>query len=230
MSRYISIRVDCPASDATQLRQNIHKCLAPLGTIVRGTYGHEVSLKAKKEHFHNHIQLQLSRPLPKAFSQWIKREYDRLYEIPLPFNAYSIKLLKEDPPTLDRWFRYPFKDLDAIDSSAQIGFTLQEQSLMLVAAKTEREITKKTFEKHENKLNNDKQSRKLLWEYLDSKLPHLSLQSDVWHVAQHDIATHIVQYNIEFNDYKIPMDLKRRTLSYMAYRGMEPTLIASIII
>lgn len=247
MTTYLAIRCDCEdATHAPLMVARLRTVLDKAGVIVRGTYGHEVSLKAKKGHFHWHVELHHDKPLNKAFSAWVKREYDKLvvdelllspeqvscsHPVPQPLHLYAIKVLEQVDP--NRWFRYPFKDLSTIDSSLQTGFTLEDQSLMLCAAKTEREIAKKTFEKHENKLNNDKQSRKLLWEWLDAELPHLKLHSDDLFSNEaspmHEIGTKIVEYNIKYNDYKIPMDLKRRTIMYMASKGLHPGHIARIL-
>jgi len=232
--KYLSIRVDCDAEEAVHIKNRLAATLAPLGDIVRGTYGHEVSIKAKKPHFHWHIEIDDTKPFLKAFSQWVKREYDKRakYEQADPLHHYSIKVLTETPDL--RWYRYPFKDLDLIQPTEQTGFTEQELHDMLTQATTEREISKKTFEKHENKLNNDKQSRKLLWDWLDEKFPALELRLQKINPDRSNdpcrlVATAIVDYNKEYNDYKIPMDLKRRTICYLAYRGLSSALISDIL-
>lgn len=235
MNTYLAIRVDCEThAEGLPIMHRIKTILETEFVIVRATYGHEVSLKAKKGHFHWHVEVSHDKPLRAAFSAWIKREYDKLAVMaspPEPLHHYAIKVIKQVDE--NRWFRYPYKDLDTIDSSAQTGFTLEQQSLMLCAAKTERDMAKKTFEKHENKLNNDKQSRALMWEWLDAELPQLKLTSELFNEQNspmHQIATKIVEYNIKYNDYKIPMDLKRRTIMYMAYKGLHPGHIARILI
>ena len=104
---------------------------------------------------------------------------------------------------------------------------------MLTQAQTEREIAKKTFEKHENKLNNDKQNRTLMWEWLDEKFPkkfNMSFNPDRAQDPYYQVAAAIVEYNTKYNDYKIPMDLKRRTVCYLAYRGVSPDMLAAIIL
>ena len=219
-----------------------HHVIESLGsTIIRGTYGHEVSVKAKKEHFHWHITIQAEH-VAKHFSKQIKSAYDKqvaheLIEDPTlsiePLHHYSIKVL-EQPEDFNRFFRYPYKDLTELHYSLQTGFTEQELHTMLTQATTEREIALKTFEKHENKLNNDKQNRALLWEWLDQKFPNLELRLQKINPDRSNdpcrlVSTAIVDYNKEFNDYKIPMDLKRRTICYLAYRGLPSPLIADML-
>ena len=125
----------------------------------------------------------------------------------------------------------------------QTGFTDREVELMWTEARTEREVAVKTFEKHENKMNADKQSRKLLWEWLDSQVEDGNLDLEVDHTqidrgesmrserhVLHAVAENIVQYNIEFNDFKVPMDLKRRAIQYLAYRGFSARQITNYIL
>lgn len=239
--KYVSIRVDCDAEQALLIKRALAYVLVTYGDIVRGTYGHEVSIKAKKPHFHWHVEFRPTKKLNKAFSPWVKREYDKLITQFMgptwfpglePLHHYSIKIMDEIDE--NRWFRYPFKDLDVIDYPEQVGFTREELSLMMARAQTEREIALKTFEKHENKLNNDKQSRKLLWEWLDQQLPDLDASKyalfNEHNNPYHQVATKIVEYNVSYNNYKIPMDLKRRTIQYMAYKGLEPGHIARLIL
>lgn len=229
--RYLGIRVDCPKSQAPHILTRLASVIEKLGTIVRGTYGHEVSVKAKKEHFHWHIQLSSPAKLPKALSKWIKSAYDKEDPLSDPLHHYAIKVL-DTPDDVNRFFRYPFKDLDSYEASQQVGFHKEDLDKMMTQATTEREIALKTFEKHENKLNNDKQNRALLWEYLDAELPNLKLtrlNPDHSYDPCRLVATAIVQYNITYNDCKVPMDLKRRTLCYLAHRGLLASLIADRI-
>lgn len=244
MEKYLGIRVDCSPHAAPSTVQRLTHVLINLGcTIVRGTFGHEVSLKAKKEHFHWHIHVTAPK-FAKAFSKQIKSAYDRQVDFELEMDPtadpvpesltgrFSIKVLTV-PEDTNRFFRYPFKDLEEIDLGLQSGFTVEELNTMLTQAKTEREIAKKTFEKHENKLNNDKQSRTLMWEWLDEKFPkkfNMSFNPDRAQDPYHQVAAAIVEYNTKYNDYKIPMDLKRRTVCYLAYRGVPPDLLAAIIL
>lgn len=247
--RYLGIRVDSLAHYAPTVVRRLQFVLDKLGyTIIRGTYGHEVSLKAKKSHFHWHIQVQ-AESFYKHPSKQIKTAYDKQVDhdiendptlgttddnpIPGPLTNYAIKVV-DKPDDDNRFFRYPFKDLDDIDQGLQFGFTYEELNTMLTQAKTEREIAKKTFEKHENKLNNDKQNRTLLWEYLDAQFPDIELRLHKLNPDRSNdpcklVGTAIVKYNTEFNDYRIPMDLKRRTICYLAYRGLSSDLICDIL-
>jgi hypothetical protein len=111
---------------------------------------------------------------------------------------------------------------------------------MEIQSKTERELAKKQFDKHEAKLNNDKTSRKLLWEYLDElqidcviKMdhPYDDNQNDrSYRQVFYEICEAIVEYNVKFNDYKIPMDLKRRAISYMAYKEVNTYYLTQLVL
>lgn len=240
MDRYLGIRVDCVPDAAPSIVDRLTHVLTTLDcTIVRGTYGHEVSLKAKKQHFHWHIHVT-APSFAKAFSKQVKKLYDNQVKIDLetdptvgcsPLTDYAIKIM-ETPDDINRFFRYPYKDQDTLPH-IHCGFTDEELNTMLTQAKTEREIAKRTFEKHENKLNNDKQNRTLLWEWLDQKFPdkfNMSFNPDRNQDPYYQVAAAIVEYNIAYNDYKVPMDLKRRTVCYLAYRKVPPDLLASIIL
>lgn len=248
MDRYLGIRVDCAEHAGPSITHRLTYVLANLGcTIVRGTYGHEVSLKAKKSHFHWHIHVTAPK-FAKAFSKQIKSAYDKQVDheletdltigvhddhpIPSPLTNFAIKVI-ESPDDTNRFFRYPFKDIEEYSPTQQTGFTEEELNTMLTQATTEREIAKKTFQKHENKLNNDKQNRTLMWEWLDEKFPakfNMSFNPDRTQDPYYKVAAAIVEYNATYNDFKIPMDLKRRTVCYLAYRGVAPDLLASIIL
>lgn len=248
MERYLGIRVDSRPHMVPSTLQRLTYVLEQLGcTIVRGTFGYEVSLKSKKEHFHWHIQVRAPK-FAKHFSKQIKSAYDRAVDreieedptvgitddhpIPCPLTGFSIKVLTA-PDDPNRFFRYPFKDLEEVCYPRQTGFTDEELNTMLTQAKTEREIAKKTFEKHENKLNNDKQNRTLMWEWLDKQFPHkfnMSMNPDRSQDPYYKVAAAIVEYNALYNDHKIPMDLKRRTVCYLSHRGVSPHLLCSIIL
>ncbi|AXQ66184.1 MAG: putative replicase [Cressdnaviricota sp.] len=236
MERYLGIRCDVVKEDADSLHSLVLKCLQNHGTLVKGTYGHEISLKAKKEHFHFHVLMKFDK-VNKYLSKFIKRKFDE--ENPTnPLVKYAIKV--EDKVNENRFFRYPFKDLDTCDRSKQIGFTESELTEMEIQSKTEREISKKQFEKHENKLNNDKTSRKLLWEYLDEQKidceirmehPYQDAVGDrSYRQVFYEICEAIVEYNVKFNDFKIPMDLKRRAISYMAYKEVGIYFLTQLVI
>jgi hypothetical protein len=243
MERYLGIRVDASPEESPHVVHRLQHVLTNLGcTIVRGTYGHEVSLKAKKEHFHWHIHVK-AKSIAKHFSKQIKSAYDRQVDqelsisdnvgAPFPLTGrFSIKVLTA-PEDTNRFFRYPFKDLEDLPDTHQLGFTEEELNTMLTQAKTEREIAKKTFEKHENKLNNDKQNRQLMWEWLDKQFPNkfnMSFNPDRSEDPYYKVAAAIVEYNALYNDHKIPMDLKRRTVCYLSHRGVSPFLLCSIIL
>lgn len=236
-----------PAWD-THYISKITEVLGDLGTLVKTTYGHEVSVKTKKHHFHWHVQLERHPDAKqiKGISNYVKRHLKARHDIELP-KSYTIQEVHPErrakdededdiKENLHRWHGYVFKDLKKYEDMImihQMGFSGQELRDMWSAARREREQSIKTFEKHENKLNNDKQSRKLLWEWLDQELPHLKGLKEHFHPQKdddfHAVATKIVEYNIKYNDYKIPMDLKRRTIQYMAYKGMDPGHIAMIL-
>lgn len=242
--RFLGIRVDCAPPAGPAICMRLEHVLNNLGChIVRGTYGHEVSVKSKKQHFHWHIQVNKDgQAFSKHLSKQIKSHYDRSVDQELendptstasPLSKFSIKVL-EQPEDANRFFRYPFKDIEEYDLSLQRGFTDQELHDMMTQARTEREIALKTFEKHENKLNNDKQNRALLWEYLDQMFPDIELRmSKINPDRSNDpcrlVGSAIVKYNIEYNDHKIPMDIKRRTICYLAYRGLESSIICDIL-
>lgn len=250
--RYLGIRVDCLRHAAVSIVERLHHVLENLGClIVRGTFGHEVSVKSKKEHMHWHIEISKEgHAFAKHMSKQIKTAYDKQvaheiatdptlgvsdnHVIPSPLQHFSIKVL-EECDDVNRFFRYPFKDVEEHEIyMMSSGFTDEELKVMWVQARTEREIALKIFEKHENKLNNEKQDRALLWEYLDDKFPHLELRlykvnPDRSNDPCRLVASAIVAYNVEYNHFKVPMDLKRRTISYLAYRGMDPSIICDLL-
>lgn len=241
---YISVRLTHPDNVEDLSWDNLYidkitQVLQPLGIIAKATYGHEVSVKTKKHHFHWHIQLERHQDVKrkKGISNYIKRHLKEKHELDLPpGQCYSIKTKEIPEAEINRWHGYLFKDItnyEDIIMIHQIGFSGQELRDMWSAAARERELSIKTFEKHENKMNNDKQSRKLVWDWLDKELPQLHISNnfneqkdDVMHI----VGSKIVEYNIQYNDYKIPMDLKRRVISYLAYKGMHPGHIARLLL
>lgn len=228
-----------PAWDSMYI-DKISQVLNQLGTITKSTYGHEISVKSHKHHFHWHVQLERHSDAKqvKGISNYVKRHLKETHQLELPKGqGYSIKTVKPDTDIL-RWHGYVFKDLPKYEDIVmihQLGFSGEELLEMWSAAHRERELSIKTFQKHENKLNNDKQSRKLLWEWLDQQIPEDLLAKDgalsEFYPNPHRlVAEKIVEYNIKYNDYKIPMDLKRRAVSYLAYKGMMPSIIANLIL
>ena len=224
-----------PAWDSLYI-DKITQVLNQKGTIRKATYGHEISVKTKKHHFHWHIQLEYHPDTKqiKGFSNYVKRHLKATHDLDLP-KSYSI-IYKDKAPDPSRWHGYNFKDLKQYEDMImihQVGFSGQQLRDMWSAATRERELSIKQYEKHENKMNNDKQSRKLVWDWLDSELPNLQIK-DLFNEQKddimHTVATKIVEYNITYNDYKIPMDLKRRVIQYLAYKGMHPGHIARILI
>jgi hypothetical protein len=241
---FIAIRLTHPdnaldPSWDTHYIDKISQVLGEIGTISKSTYGHEISVKTKKHHFHWHVQLERHPDAKqiKGISNYVKRHLKDKHQLELPKGqGYSIQTVQPEGEAIIRWHGYVLKDLETYDDIVmihQIGFTGQELRDMWSAARRERELSIKTYNKHENKLNNDKQSRKLLWDWLDQQLPHLALPQEYFNPQKDDIfhlvATKIVEYNIQFNDYKIPMDLKRRVISYLASKGMAPGHIAMIL-
>lgn len=175
----------------------------------------------------------------------------------LKYTFAEKKLCDSDVP---RWQRYPLKDIEEWSCNTSrapwmqsvpipalpkigrwkaLGYTPEELKLMWVAARTERELSLKTFAKHENKLNNDKQERKKVWDWLDKELHDLEEAHSLVSISNGEhcfydpiplIADAIVEYNISFNNYRIPMDLKRRTIAYAAYRKvLSPRQISNML-
>lgn len=236
MEKYLGIRCDVLKDESDMLHELVLATLMQHGTIVKATFGHEVSLKAKKEHFHFHVLMKFDK-VNKHLSKFIKRKFDEEHP-EAPLKNYAIKV--EDSVNENRFFRYSFKDLEECDRSKQIGFTESELIEMEIQSKTERELAKKQFEKHEAKLNNDKTSRKLLWEYLDElkincvvyfQCPTQMMPGDrSYREIFQEICEAIVEYNVKFNDFKIPMDLKRRAISYMAYKGVDTYYLTQLVL
>lgn len=258
--QYLAIRlthpdnVYDPAWDSLYI-DKITQVLSQIGTVEKATYGHEISLKTKKHHFHWHIQLEPLKGVKqkKGISNYVKRHLKEKHDLDLPKGqGYSIKqvtpqpklLTNPDDPDEDpdydpiwRWHGYVFKDLKHFEDMVMVhqqGFTTQQLRDMWAAARRERQKAIENFRKYENKLNNDKQSRKLLWDWLDKNLPEDLLDkgkcNELYPNPHRLVSERIVQYNIEYNDFRIPMDLKRRSVSYLAYRGCLPSILANIIL
>jgi hypothetical protein len=243
---YLGIRlthpdnVHDPAWDSEYIGK-ILEVLLPLGELKQMTYGHEVSVKSKRHHFHCHVSIDWDpqRKYIKGLATYIRRHLAEDHKVYLPEGHLScikqFTTFKKDT-TPSRWFGYLFKDFEEQPTQHIHGFTPEEVRDMWIAAKRERELTIKTFDKHENKLNNDKQSRKLLWEYLDQWLPDLPIKPDknlpslLVPCPLRMVASRIVEYNITYNDYRIPMDLRRRAIQYLAYRGMPAWQITNLIL
>lgn len=251
--KHLAIRVDTPDAsyDALVLATLLEK-LAIFGTVTHCIYAHEIAVKTGKPHFHAHLIIDTTN----ASKQWLKGISSYLVrriiaddpdtwlgtqhsDKSLKF-TYAEKHLKSQED-IDRWQRYPLKDIKQYSSISmihQIGYSGKELELMWTAAHTEREQSIKTFQKHENKLNNDKQERQKMWDWLDDQLPDLHARETVHNtsgnITIYDpmdlVSEHIVIYNIQYNNYKIPMDLKRRTIQYVAYRSvLTPSQIASML-
>lgn len=233
-----------PAWDQHYL-DKIIQVISCLGVVQYLTYGHEISIKQKKHHFHAHLRYTVSTKYIKGISNYVKRHLKDEHDMDLP-PSYSISHVtlhepKKDSLTLPeeeacRWHGYVFKDyktFEEIPKHLQQGFSDNELRDMWIRATTERKKSIATFKKHENKLNADKQSRKLLWEWLDKELPHLQPPSEHFAPQKDDIfhlvGTKIVEYNITYNDFRIPMDLKRRVIQYLAYKGMSAGHIAMVL-
>lgn len=235
-----------PAWDAEYIGK-ILEVLQPLGEIKQHTYGHEVSVKSKRHHFHFHLSMDWDpqRKYIKGLASWIRRRLAEDHELVLPegSNCCIKQFLQFKANTSpERWFGYVFKDMKDLEDQSKKdpwawpdkhnhGFPPEDIHDMWCRATTEREIAIKQYQKHENKLNNDKQSRARLWEYLDSKIE--GLPDDTLENPQcplRIVCDHIIEYNIAYNDYRIPMDIKRRAVCYLAYKGMPAWKLRNIIL
>lgn len=253
--KHLAIRVDTPDAsyDALVLAALLEK-LAVFGTVTRCIYAHEIAVKTEKPHFHAHITLdttESSKKWPKGISSYLARRViaDDPDQLTWLGSQHANKTLKftyaekhlKTTEDYDRWQRYPLKDIKQysdISMIHQIGYSGEDLKLMWTAARTEREQSLKTFQKHENKLNNDKQERQKMWDWLDEQLPDLHCRETVHNTAGNItvydpmdlVSEQIVVYNIKYNNYKIPMDLKRRTIQYVAYRQvLRPDQIAAML-
>ena len=239
----IGIRFNSPTNtydpewDAVVI-EKINRCLSPLGEIVKATYGYEVGTKNRKHHFHYHIQIDntnVAKKFPSAIFQWIKAHIDMKIEK----GQFAVQNNTKKQQDINRWHGYLFKDLESYEDIVmihQIGFSGEELKLMWSAAAAERKAAIKQFEKHENKLNNDKQERRKVWSWLDEQLPDLAVPDQKIHDYARGtdplyiVGSKIVEYNKKYNDYKIPMDLKRRCIQYLAYRNIyDDTALAMLI-
>lgn len=246
--KYLALRVDIPkelCEDTLLVNQFIdkildryHKVLQPFGDLVQATFGLETALKSKKLHFHYHVgvhPLDTSKKWLAGMSSYISRNWEPNEDVPpLPPNGYSISPPKKKhnhDNDIGRWFGYCFKDYsEQLDLSQERikGFSEDDIKFMFLRATAERKVALATFNKYENKLNNDKISRDTMWQWLDKELPHLSRPKnmringgEVTHYNPIEIvATKIVEFDCKYNDYKIKMDLKRRAISYCAKRGV----------
>lgn len=234
---HLGLRVDIdPEMDSDAYRSAFRRCLKPLGDVVYATYGKEIAKKTKKEHFHYHIGIQPTSDHvspPSGLPSYCKRNWTGP---PLPKGkGHSIYKpdIKNYPidefPT--RWYSYPLKDYSSFDHIPQdlcLGFSEDELKSMFYVASAERAVADTKLKKYENKLNNDKQSRQLVWEWLDEELPNLCERKFRRSKVSGEMvlidpiletAKKLVEYNRLYNDYKIPMDLQRRVISYLAYRN-----------
>ncbi|AXH74206.1 MAG: putative replicase [Cressdnaviricota sp.] len=225
---YLGFRLDeCPDIDNALLQFRL--ALSPFGDVTKATFGDEIAVKTKKSHFHYHCEIQtnsLSKKWLKGMSSYISRNID----LELPKGKYCIKPPQDTDTFPSRWFGYPLKDYTSYDSLPLkhiLGFTDDEIKSMWLQASAERKASLVIHEKHENKMNNDKQSRALLWKWLDDELPNLGEKrfrkskatgENVRVDDYLEAASKIVEYNRKYNDYKIPMDLQRRTIAYLVYR------------
>lgn len=250
--KYLGLRLDIPLALASPLEyeeyidgilSRYNNILRTFGEIKQITYGLEIAIKTKKLHFHYHVGIdpQLdSKNWLKGMSSYITRNWGvpstttSDIKCALPPNGYSISPPKK--PTdegfdITRWFGYPFKDYSdhSLLSFERIkGFTEEEIQFMYLRATAERKVSLATYQKHENKLNNDKISRDNMWKWLDEQLPNLApaknLVTNAGEVTHYNpveiVAEKIVEYHCVYNNYNIPMDLKRRSLSYVAKRGV----------
>lgn len=244
---WFAIRVDLTDPDHN-VWEDVHlieTALAEFGVIVKCTFGREEALKTKKDHYHMHFELDHEgRSLKKGMSSWLKRKLPTVFHD----RGYSIQT-KSDEPTI-RWYGYVFKDylkfedvptdlywLDSIGNyvEPQKGFSRDELFEMWAAAKREREQAKEKFEKFENKMNNDMEVRAKTWAWLDEQLPNLDVTRNAGLATREqdpafDVAVKLVEYHRVYNNFKIPMDLKRRVVSYLSYRGASDFVIANYIL
>ncbi len=234
---YFAIRLDAPDSPEPYWPHpritSIHNALKSFGIITHRTYGREIAKKTKKEHIHLHFALEHELPLKKGMSSWIKRHTpDGTLE---PY-SYSIQTHTK---TVDReWYGYVFKDYEEFDKiplSFQIGFSITELREMWAAAKALRVAAVKKFEKFENKMNNDMEVRAKTWAWLDAELPNLDVHKNAGITTReqdpaHVVAVKLVEYHRVYNNYKIPMDLKRRVVQYLSHRGYPDWAVANYIL
>ena len=238
MLEYLAIRLTHPENVHDQAWDNhyidkIIQVLKEKGTITKATYGHEIAVKNKRHHFHYHLELELheGKKLCGGISDYIKRNLKSKHELELPKGQYTImNVTKTKEAKREPWFGYVLKDIKSYDDIYmihQIGFTGNQLREMWSAAARQRELSIKQYQKYENKMNNDKEIRGKTWNWLDQQLPTHTLKDGD---APYLIAKKIVEYNRKYNDYKIPMDLKRRVVQYMAYRLEDNEDIDGLIV
>eukprot|EP00661_Eupelagonemidae_sp_cell13_P000188 gene187-574_t len=144
-----------PAWDTEHIGK-ILEVLQPLGEIKQHTYGHEVSVKSKRHHFHFHLSMDWDpqRRYIKGLASWIRRRLAEDHEVLLPegSNCCIKQFLKfKDNTSPERWFGYVFKDMkDLKDQSKKDpwawpskhnhGFHTEDIHDMWCRATTEREI------------------------------------------------------------------------------------------
>lgn len=232
---FIGLRVDTyPGMDIPSFLTAFRSVLKPFGDVAYATYGLETAKKTKKEHFHYHLGLQPTEnsiPFKKVMSSYVYRNWKGA-AFPSCKKAKSITHPEQSDDFPTRWFSYPLKDypdFKDVPIDLCLGFSELELKEMYYVASAERKAADVKLEKYENKLNNDKQSRALLWEWLDNELPNLGEKKFRKSKATGELvlvdpiletSMKIVEYNRLYNDYRIPMDLQRRTISYLSYRGV----------
>lgn len=224
MHKYLACRFD-QDGDTSELVQSLQQVLSSFGEIVQSTYGEEIAVKTKKPHFHYHIKiLNDGIKWRKGIQTYVKRHID-YPELP----PHSIVDVTERMQDEERWFRYVLKDqkdFGEIRSEYNIGFSESQLKNMYLEAKAERKISLEQYNKYENKLNNDRTERNKLWRYLDEKLITIPPVQKVainggnieYSSPMETVASEMVNYFIKYNNYNIPMDLKRRSIAYLSYR------------
>lgn len=250
MITYFAIRLDAPLEAESEPHWpylNLWYIQEALnGNILYQTYGREISKKSKKLHIHCHFALEHNLPFPKGISSYLKRTCpDETFRK----NAYAIQRYDTEP---DRaWYGYVLKDYETFDDVPQesvhvadsndesfvpqVGFSSEELREMWAAAAALREAAVKKFEQYENKMNNDMEVRAKTWAWLDEHLPNLDVRKNLGVVTReqdptYDVAVKLVEYNRVYNNFKIPMDLKRRICAYLSHRGMPDAAIANYIL
>lgn len=254
--KHIKARFDSPSDSHDVLWDRImvshfEDYISQFGIITKATYAHEISVKSKKHHYHNHLTIDESIPrdgvankkLIKGLSSGFKR-----YMKEKDLNIKNYAIIVEDKSVDDQWYGYLFKDIQNstdIDLSMQHGFTEQEIHNLWTVATALRKKSLAEFNKYENKLNNDKQSWTKLCQYLDENVKkpepppntdcHVSSQviHSYWNELQYDVGVHIIRYNQLYNDHKIPMknDILRKTFRYISQKDWaDATILYSCIV
>lgn len=247
--KYLAFRFDDPQNIHnpvfdSQMVHHINVFIDAYGQLRRATFGHEVAVKTKKHHFHYHIEIDNTSPREgranKTFLKGMSSKFKRyMEELNLKIKNYSIKEPKELAPSL-QWFGYLFKDIphyDQIHQPLQHGFTSNELKSLHAVATALRKKSLEEFNKHENKLNNDKLMWSKLSEYIDNEV-HFEPMSPVDHGmamssvirSNHErdkqkVGVAIIEYMRKYNDHKLPnkANLLRYIYKYFSEKDIHST-------